>query len=596
MKRLIRICSGFCRSPVDYRRPPSLDGNAIICYKLCVLNRNNYRRIKGSLKKSRVHKNSFIEGAITAYFVIILSKILGALYSIPFYSIIGTNGGVIYSCSYNIYNIFLSIATSGIPIAISIVISEYNSLKMYKTSQKVTSLASKLVFAAALISFIFLQIFAPAITRYLLGDMTQGVPPDEISAGIRAISYCLLIVPFLSIMRGFLQGNKFITLSSNSQLVEQISRIAIILIGSYISIVVLKMPVVVGVCIALLGAAFGAAVALLYLKRRSRHLDEQLHPAPLESEVVPSNKEIIIKIFSYCATLVLVSVATSLYEMMDLKLLLTGLHNLHYTDNDAQVISSMHATWIPRIGMIITSVSMGITTSIMPHMAENSVTGNHKKIVTTVNQALGTIFLIAVPLSIGIIICSEPIFRLFYGYGYYGSPLVRLNAITSVFFCVSTTLEMLSQGLDLGKRVCVCVIIGVVINAGMDIPFIYLLDYLGLKSYLGAGVSTIFGQSITIFLLAIPLVKKFGLKPAVPAKLFVRVLISALIMGAFVILLRYLIPIADGRNVLFVLELSLYGIAGAAVYGFITLKTGIIAEVIGQENQDKILTKLHLKK
>ena len=72
-------------------------------------------------------KNSFIEGTIIASLAIIITKILGVLYVIPFYSIIGEDGGVLYSYAYNIYNLFLNIATAGIPVAISMVISEYQT-------------------------------------------------------------------------------------------------------------------------------------------------------------------------------------------------------------------------------------------------------------------------------------------------------------------------------------------------------------------------------------------------------------------------------------------------------------------------------------
>ena len=51
-------------------------------------------------------KNSFVEGTIIAYISILVTKIVGAIYVIPFYKIIGTTGGVLYGYAYNIYNLF----------------------------------------------------------------------------------------------------------------------------------------------------------------------------------------------------------------------------------------------------------------------------------------------------------------------------------------------------------------------------------------------------------------------------------------------------------------------------------------------------------
>ena len=50
-------------------------------------------------------KNGFMEGAIIATIAIIISKVLGVLYVIPFYKIIGEQGGALYGYAYNIYNI-----------------------------------------------------------------------------------------------------------------------------------------------------------------------------------------------------------------------------------------------------------------------------------------------------------------------------------------------------------------------------------------------------------------------------------------------------------------------------------------------------------
>ena len=42
----------------------------------------------------------------------IIIKVLGALYVIPFYAIIGEQGGALYGYAYNIYNVFLTISTA----------------------------------------------------------------------------------------------------------------------------------------------------------------------------------------------------------------------------------------------------------------------------------------------------------------------------------------------------------------------------------------------------------------------------------------------------------------------------------------------------
>ena len=75
-------------------------------------------------------KSGFIEGTVIATAAIVITKILGMLYVIPFYAMIGIQGSALYAYAYNIYVIFLDISSAGLPVAISKIIKEYNTLGM----------------------------------------------------------------------------------------------------------------------------------------------------------------------------------------------------------------------------------------------------------------------------------------------------------------------------------------------------------------------------------------------------------------------------------------------------------------------------------
>ena len=109
-------------------------------------------------------KNNFLEGAAVATFAIFFTKVLGVLYVIPFYRMIGTQGGALYGYAYNIYNLFLIISSAGIPLAISKITSEYITLKkekekeyMYEISQRAILLFSFACFLIWLFAFLLLS-------------------------------------------------------------------------------------------------------------------------------------------------------------------------------------------------------------------------------------------------------------------------------------------------------------------------------------------------------------------------------------------------------------------------------------------------------
>ena len=68
-------------------------------------------------------KITFLKGTIITTIGIVITKILGLLYVIPFHSIIGDEGGALYGYAYTIYLFFMSISTAGIPLAISKIVS-----------------------------------------------------------------------------------------------------------------------------------------------------------------------------------------------------------------------------------------------------------------------------------------------------------------------------------------------------------------------------------------------------------------------------------------------------------------------------------------
>ena len=69
--------------------------------------------------KKEMKKNSFIGGAFVSTMAIIMVKIIGVIYVIPFNALIGEKGGALYGYAYNIYALFLSISSAGLPFAVS---------------------------------------------------------------------------------------------------------------------------------------------------------------------------------------------------------------------------------------------------------------------------------------------------------------------------------------------------------------------------------------------------------------------------------------------------------------------------------------------
>ena len=75
-----------------------------------------------------------VRGTFLITISILITKILGVLFVIPFYAIMGAGGGdaetnlIPFNYAYTPYNIAIAVATAGVPLAASKYVAKYNAL------------------------------------------------------------------------------------------------------------------------------------------------------------------------------------------------------------------------------------------------------------------------------------------------------------------------------------------------------------------------------------------------------------------------------------------------------------------------------------
>src|SRR5690625_60717 len=150
--------------------------------------------------------SKLLKGTAILTLGLFLSKALGLFYLIPFYAIVGEENIGLYQYAYIPYNIALSIAISGAPLAISKFVSKYNALGDYATGRKILKGSMGVMILSGIASFLILFFLAEPIAHLVRTDDEQVFTVEEIAGVIRWVSYALLVVPMMSIVRGFLQG------------------------------------------------------------------------------------------------------------------------------------------------------------------------------------------------------------------------------------------------------------------------------------------------------------------------------------------------------------------------------------------------------
>jgi len=535
-------------------------------------------------------KNSFIEGTIVATLGILLVRAIGIIYVIPFNAIIGEAGGALYGYGYNIYQLFLSISSAGFPFAISKITSEYNALGYKKAIKDTYDVSLKLISIISIVIFIILFLFAPSIARLILGNSVDSSNISDVTFVIRMIAPAILVIPFLSVTKGFLQGFKYITPYSVSQVIEQVVRVVVILLGSFLCVKVFDLPLRYAVGVAVSGAFFGGVVAYIYLKRKIKQaklFDKDVK----KDEKVISKSEIIKKIMTYSIPFILISLVNNLYTTVDMILLSRTMNDiLKLETNVVESIIGVYTTWGIKLNNIILAVSTGLVTSLMPNIVSSFAKKDMKDVNDKFNKAINCVLLVIVPMTIFLSMLVEPVWTLFYGNSYYGPLVYKMFVYTALFGGVYTIIVNTLQGLSKYKLVIVTVLSGLVTNAILDVPFMLLFDKLGLNASYGAIVAALVGYSLSIIISLVILNKKYGFRFMSTIKRLPSYIIS---WGSFVVvilLLKQFIPVdLDGRLIQIPI-LAVYGVVSFLVYFYINYKNGNLKEVFGSK-LDKVLKK-----
>lgn len=539
-------------------------------------------------------KNSFINGALIATIGIVATKFLGIIYVIPFYAIIGEENIALYGYAYTIYNLFLSLSTVGIPPAMSKLISEYNTLEYYNTKERAYKLGKRLLIILGIILFILMFLGAPVIANQIMGDNTGGNSKESITFVIRIISTAILVVPYLSVTKGYLQGHKFITPPSVSQVIEQVVRISVILIGSYLCMRVFKVGVVNAIGVAVFGATIGALVALFYLlikmKKHKKELVITNEKKKEEEEI--TNKAIIKKLLIYSIPFISFGLALSVYDYIDMTTIISTLTKIGFKTKDAESIIGVVNTTGNKLNSVVLAISTGLMTSLVPNITSSFVKGDKKDVKKKVEQSFLMLLYVTMPMAIGLSILAGPVFTAFYGASTWGPRVFCVTIFVALFRCMFTTSVSITQSLNKFKNVFISIIIGILVKLILQIPFIYLFNNIGLYPFWGATFATFLGLTTSVIsnLIVINKTVKLDFKSFF-LKMF-KFIYPLTIMVIVLLLMRNILPFNLTSRFTSIITIMLYAIVGAIIYFSITIKNGAFESIFG----NRLLRKLKIKK
>jgi len=202
-----------------------------------------------------IKKQSFMEGAAVLVVAHLVVKIIGACFKIPLANILQETGMAFFSRAYNLYAAMFVMATAGLPVAVSKMVSESLAKQNYGESKK--------VLRAAVILLTIIGTVGTGILFFGARSFAEGAfqsPGSYLS--IVAISPAILFISILSAFRGYFQGHSNMIPTAYSEVIESVAKLVIGLVGAYF---LMSVSVELASAGAVFGVTLGGLFALLLL-------------------------------------------------------------------------------------------------------------------------------------------------------------------------------------------------------------------------------------------------------------------------------------------------------------------------------------------
>ncbi|MDX8363141.1 polysaccharide biosynthesis protein [Cytobacillus sp. IB215316] len=461
---------------------------------------------------SDLQKKFFLQGTVILSIAGIVTKLLSAGYRIPFQNIVGDIGFYIYQQIYPFYGVFLTLSTYGYPVIISKLLIISFEQQDYKRVKKVVVVSFLSLLVAGIVFCSVLYFFANKIA-IIMGD-------PELTILIKVIAFSFLLMPFISVLRGYFQGQKNMVPTAVSQMVEQFIRVITILIFS-----ILLVSHGYGMYATGAGALFGSitggltAIVILLIYYKQNNLIHTERPLIFNKK---ENKEIIRVLFTQGGLICISGMILILFQLVDSFTLYSLLISSDMSDVIAKGAKGVYDRGWPLI-QLGTVVSTSISLSLIPIISSAYIRHNLQSIKEKVNLSIRISIVAGVGASVGLAFIIEPTNIMLFQNNQ-GTDVLRIQGFTILFSSLILTTSSIFQGMNNYIIPAISVVVALILKGLLNV---LLVPILGTK---GAAFATIISLLITVLFQYYLLYRKFR-GSICRIKDVVKILEAAIVMG-----------------------------------------------------------------
>lgn len=378
-----------------------------------------------------MRKQSLLKGTLILGIAGILAKSMGILFRWPLIMLIGDEGIGYYQMSYPLYTFFIAVA-SGIPIAVSKMVSEKNAIGDKSGAVQVLKNALFLMLILGGGFSAFLLVFS----RQLLELFKWH---ENSYYALVAISFAPLIISIMNSIRGFFQGMQNMYPTAVSQVIEQLGRVCI---GVGLAYVLLPK----GIQYSAGGAAFGAAAGgflagtyLIYKYLRVRHEFDGIR--------VKRDSRILGKLLRLAIPVSLGAATSSIMGLLDSLIVPSGLLQAGFNSVQAATLFGQLTGKAMVLVSVPLTLSVALCASIVPTISDANILGKRNEVISKVNMAIRISWVIALPCVLGLYFMAAPILGLIFPGHADGYKILQVLCLTIPFIITLQTSTSMLQAI-----------------------------------------------------------------------------------------------------------------------------------------------------
>lgn len=470
---------------------------------------------------------NFLSGAAWITFGMVFSRIIGALYVIPWATWFGegwikANG--LYGAGYDPYVFFLALATAGIPSAIAKQISYNHSLGKYKTANILFKYSVYIMIASGIISGAALYFMAP-----FLAENTAIVDKEAATRVIQSLAPALLILPAMSIIRGYFQGHSQMKPIAISDVIEQFVRVIYLLAATYAVMKIINGNVTQAVIHSTFAAFVGAVASLVYLL-----VVFIKHRKGSQALVASDSEEPQIDFMSSAKLIIKDSIP---FIILGSGIIIAKLINTytfgHILKNTSILmlseIEEMYGVLnldVDKLIMIIVSLAIALSSSFLPALTRVYTRKDEVGTSTMITQIIIVFFFVMLPSSFGMAAISRNIYLLFYPNGsVLGPEILFTAAFSSIILGLFTVLSSILQSMSFRLASVKFLLVGLIFKLLLQYPLVAMFQAHG------AIISTSLGLGLTCAFMWIKINREVKMDNHGIVNNLVRIIIPTILMG-----------------------------------------------------------------